>query len=148
MTKKEDTTHPDHVARMGMLNKFKIETVHGVKQDVVFNSYPEGITIEENLTTDDYVNKIVGWHHDRNLIEGSTDKDQFAKLIQEAGELSDSICKGKDVSDDIGDMMVVLLNIAERNKLSIKDCLAKAWDDIKDRKGRMIDGIFVKESDL
>ena len=45
-------------------------------------------------------------------------------------------------------MMVVLLNIAERNKLSIKDCLAKAWDDIKDRKGRMIDGIFVKESDL
>ena len=59
----------------------------------------------------EYVDKIRGWHHDRNLIDGSTDKDQFCKLIQEAGELSDSICKGKDVSDDIGDMMVVLINV-------------------------------------
>ena len=145
---KEDNSHPDQIARLQQLNKFRLETVHGVKQDIVFSSYPEGMTVEENLSTDEYVKKIVGWHHDRNLIDGSTDKDQFAKLIQEAGELSDSICKGKDVSDDIGDMMVVLLNIAERNKLSIKDCLAKAWNDIKDRKGRMIDGIFVKESDL
>ena len=145
---KEDNSHPDQIARLQQLNKFRLETVHGVKQDIVFSSYPEGMTVEENLSTDEYVKNIVGWHHDRNLIDGSTDKDQFAKLIQEAGELSDSICKGKDVSDDIGDMMVVLLNIAERNKLSIKDCLAKAWDDIKDRKGRMIDGIFVKESDL
>lgn len=145
---KEDNSHPDQIARLQQLNKFRLETVHGVKQDIVFSSYPEVMTVEENLSTDEYVKKIVGWHHDRNLIDGSTDKDQFAKLIQEAGELSDSICKGKDVSDDIGDMMVVLLNIAERNKLSIKDCLAKAWDDIKDRKGRMIDGIFVKESDL
>ena len=145
---KEDNSHPDQIARLEQLNKFRLETVHGVKQDIVFSSYPEGMTVEENLSTDEYVKKIVGWHHDRNLIDGSTDKDQFAKLIQEAGELSDSICKGKDVSDDIGDMMVVLLNIAERNKLSIKDCLAKAWNDIKDRKGRMIDVIFVKESDL
>lgn len=146
-------THPDHEARMKMIEeqkqKLKIETVHGVEQTVdwVYTSYPEGMEIEEKLTTDEYVKKIVKWHHDRNLIEGSTDKDQFAKLIQEAGELSDNICKGKNVSDDIGDMVVVLLNIAERNKLSFTDCLAKAWDDIKDRKGRMVDGIFVKEGD-
>jgi len=94
-----------------------------------------------------HVQKIVQWHHDRNLIDGSTDKDQFCKLMQEAGELSDNICKGRDVSDDIGDMIVVLLNIAERNGLTLTDCLAKAWDDIKDRKGRMVDGIFVKEGD-
>tara|TARA_Y100001951_G_C11284817_1_gene267925 strand:- start:208 stop:648 length:441 start_codon:yes stop_codon:yes gene_type:complete len=141
-------SHPDQDARMDQLHRYKLETVHGVKQDVVFNSYPEWITVQENLSTDDYVKKIVGWHHDRNLIDGSTDKDQFAKLIQEAGELSDNICKGEDVSDDIGDMIVVLLNIAERNKLSLADCLSKAWDDIKDRKGRMVDGIFIKETDL
>jgi len=68
--------------------------------------------------------------------------------MQEAGELSDSICKGKDVSDDIGDMIVVLINIAERNNLTVSQCLAKAWDDIKDRKGKMVDGVFVKEADL
>ena len=47
----------------------------------------------------------------------------------------------------IGDMIVVLINIAERNNITIEDCLEQAWNDIKDRKGKMIDGIFVKEGD-
>jgi NTP pyrophosphatase (non-canonical NTP hydrolase) len=94
------------------------------------------------------VENIAQWHRDRNLIDGSTDKDQYMKLIQEAGELSDNICKGKDIRDDIGDMMVVLINIATRNKLSIEECLQIAYDDIKDRKGKMVDGVFIKESDL
>jgi NTP pyrophosphatase (non-canonical NTP hydrolase) len=97
---------------------------------------------------EELVAKITQWHHDRNLIEGSTDKDQYMKLIQEAGELSDHICKGKPIKDDIGDMMVVLINIAERNGLSITECLEEAYMDIKDRKGRMINGVFVKEADL
>ena len=90
---------------------------------------------------------IAQWHRDRNLIDGSTDKDQYMKLIQEAGELSDSLCKGKDIKDDIGDIMVVLINIMVRNNLTIEECLAVAYEDIKDRKGKMIDGIFVKEGD-
>ena len=93
------------------------------------------------------INKVAQWHRDRNLIDGASDKDQFCKLIQKAGELSDSICKGKDVKDDIGDMIVVLINIAERNNVTIEECLMNAWDDIKDRKGRMEDGIFIKEGD-
>jgi NTP pyrophosphatase (non-canonical NTP hydrolase) len=101
--------------------------------------------IDRALNTFDLIENIVQWHRDRNLIEGSSDKDQFCKLIQEAGELSDNICKQKDIADDIGDMIVVLINIATRNGLELTDCLEKAWDDIKDRKGRMIDGIFVKE---
>ena len=95
----------------------------------------------------DYEKMIGQWHQDRNLIKGSSDKDQFLKLMQEAGELSDSLCKGKDIRDDIGDMMVVLINIMVRNNLTMKDCLAVAYEDIKDRKGRMIDGIFVKDGD-
>jgi len=92
-------------------------------------------------------NNIKAWHRDRNLIDGSTDKDQYMKLIQEAGELSDNICKGRDITDDIGDMIVVLINIAERNGLDLKTCMEMAWNDIKDRKGRMVDGIFSKEGD-
>ncbi len=94
------------------------------------------------------VNNIKRWHHDRNLIDGSDDKTQFAKLIQEAGELSDNICKGKDIKDDIGDMIVVLINIAERNDISLTECIKTAWEDIKDRKGQMRDGVFIKEDDL
>ena len=93
------------------------------------------------------INLIKQWHYDRNLIEGATDKDQLAKLIQEMGELSDNICKGKPIKDDIGDIIVVLINIAERNNLSLTECVNHAYNDIKYRKGRMVDGIFVKEGD-
>ena len=99
------------------------------------------------MTEQKYENLIAQWHKDRNLIQGSTDKDQYMKLIQEAGEFSDSLCKGKDIRDDIGDIMVVLINIMVRNNLTMKECLAIAYDDIKDRKGKMIEGIFVKEGD-
>lgn len=103
---------------------------------------------ERNATLETYIRKVSRWHKDRNLIEGSTDKDQVLKLAQELGELSDSVCKGKDISDDIGDMLVVMINIVERNNLTLTHCLQEAWIDIKDRKGKMVDGIFVKEQDL
>jgi len=92
--------------------------------------------------------QIVHWHYARNLIEGSTDKQQFKKLVEEVAELSASIKQGNSVIDDIGDIIVVLTNIAERNALSLSDCMEHAYNDIKDRKGKMIDGIFVKESDF
>jgi len=147
MTKKENI-HPDQKARLDQLKKYTVETVHGVKQQILFESYPEWLEIDANTNLQQLIKKVVQWHHDRNLIEGSSDKDQTLKLLQELGELSDSVCKGKDIKDDIGDMLVVMLNITTRNNVSLEDCLARAWQDIKDRKGRMVDGIFVKETDL
>lgn len=121
--------HPDQLARNKMMHKA---------------TNPRN---KRGATLETYVRKVSQWHRDRNLIDGSTDKDQALKLLQELGELSDSICKGKDISDDIGDMLVVMINIAERNNLTLTHCLQEAWMDIKDRKGKMVDGIFVKESD-
>lgn len=91
------------------------------------------------------IEKVIDWHYDRNLILGSTDLAQLSKLVSEVGELADNIGKGNDIEDDIGDIMVVLINIATRNNTTLADCLAIAYDDIKDRKGRMVDGVFVKE---
>ena len=104
-----------------------------------------GTPVHEYNTVPQLIQLIAFWHQDRNLIEGSTDKDQYMKLIQECGELSDNICKNKDIADDIGDIMVVLINIAVRNGLSIEHCLEVAYHDIKDRKGTMVDGVFIKE---
>ena len=94
------------------------------------------------------VDRVKQWHYDRNLIDGSTDKDQFHKLLEEVMELQKSLTTGRPIHDDIGDIMVVLINLAERNKTSLEECLTVAYHDIKDRKGQMIDGIFVKEQDL
>ena len=93
----------------------------------------------------DLIQQVIKWHKDRNLIVGSDDKSQVMKLLQELGELSDSVCKGEDVMDDIGDMLVVMINICERNGVEMEDCLGVAYDDIKDRKGKMVDGVFVKD---
>ena len=85
------------------------------------------------------------WHHDRNLIFGSRDHIQYEKLQEECQELALNIENSQSVVDDIGDIIVVLINIAERNHLTLTDCLEHAYNDIKDRKGTMVDGIFVKE---
>tara|TARA_B110000977_G_C11039889_1_gene478459 strand:+ start:361 stop:801 length:441 start_codon:yes stop_codon:yes gene_type:complete len=85
------------------------------------------------------------WHHARNLIHGSRDHIQYEKLQEECQELALNIENSQSVVDDIGDIIVVLINIAERNHLTLTDCLEHAYNDIKDRKGTMVNGIFVKE---
>jgi uncharacterized protein YabN with tetrapyrrole methylase and pyrophosphatase domain len=90
-------------------------------------------------------NKIAQWHHDRNLFDGSTDHQQFEKLLEEVEELRINIKHGQSVVDDIGDIIVVLINIAHRSNLTLEQCMEHAYNDIKDRKGKMVDGLFVKE---
>ena len=92
------------------------------------------------------IEKVKQWHYDRNLIEGSTDKAQMGKLYEEVKELNESVYYNKSPIDDIGDIMVVLINIAERNNLTLEQCLEHAYNDIQHRKGKMVDGVFVKET--
>jgi NTP pyrophosphatase (non-canonical NTP hydrolase) len=90
------------------------------------------------------------WAEDRNLIEGSRPVNQISKLLEEMGELATGVNKNKIdlIADGIGDSIVVLTILAKQCDLNIEDCIDLAWNEIKDRKGRMIDGIFVKEADL
>lgn len=94
--------------------------------------------------------KIVEWAEDRNLILGSNSQAQFMKLTEELGEVAE--CLGKqlpleELQKEIGDMLVVLTIIAAQNNLSIEECAYSAYQKIKDRKGRMVDGVFIKEGD-
>lgn len=63
------------------------------------------------------------------------------------GELADNVNKGRDTKDDIGDCLVCLIIIAQQQGYSIDECLAVAYKEIKDRKGIMINGVFVKEGE-
>lgn len=97
-----------------------------------------------------YAERIRWWARERNLIEGSDAKSQFVKLIEEAGELAAAIARNDDaeLSDAIGDCFVVLTILAAQRGFDIEQCIADAWLQIKDRKGRMVDGVFIKEADL
>lgn len=90
------------------------------------------------------------WGSDRNIIQGTRPEKQFIKLMEEIGELAEGLAKNKPelIKDGIGDSVVVLVMIASQCGLTIEECIEEAWQTIKDRKGRMIDGIFVKEADL
>jgi NTP pyrophosphatase (non-canonical NTP hydrolase) len=94
---------------------------------------------------------VTDWAEARNLIQGSTPAAQVLKLAEEMGELAGAIAKGKDQShvvDAIGDMMVVLTIIATQHGTTLSNCFEAAYQEIKDRKGKMVDGVFIKESDL
>jgi len=96
---------------------------------------------------------VVDWHYKRDLIDGSTDQAQLAKLTEEVGELARAIRNEKPLAnyqtaDAIGDILVVLINIAERSALDLRICLHRAFNDIKERKGKTICGIYIKEEDL
>lgn len=94
------------------------------------------------------IDKCSQWSIDRQIIQNGNKETQCLKLVSEIGELADNIAKGRDVYDDIGDCLVVLNNLALMHGTTLEQCLAHAYNDIKDRKGYMNDkGIFIKESD-
>lgn len=90
------------------------------------------------------------WARDRNIILGATPQSQFVKLIEEVGELASGIAKGRHavIVDGIGDSVVVLTILAAQCGVTIEHCIEAAWNEIKDRKGEMRNGTFVKEADL
>lgn len=96
-----------------------------------------------------YIKAVEIWATRRGLDKTNPDK-QLIKLVEEVGELSEAHNKGyrdKQI-DSIGDIFVVLTIYALQNDLHLDDCVKEAYDTIKDRDGKMIDGVFVKNSDL
>lgn len=91
-------------------------------------------------------NSVLTWAEERNLVKGSTPPAQFVKLVEETGELASSIGKKRDPKDDIGDILVVLTILAAQHGLTLSECYAHAYNEIKGRKGKMVDGIFIKEA--
>lgn len=93
---------------------------------------------------------IRNWAEQRNIIEGASMQAQFVKLIEEVGELAEGIAKNRPAAivDGIGDAVVVLTILAAQHGVTIEDCIEIAWNEIKDRKGRMVGGVYLKESDL
>jgi NTP pyrophosphatase (non-canonical NTP hydrolase) len=92
-------------------------------------------------------NLIRAWATDRNLIKGSDPKSQMLKLFEEGGELAAAIARSNSggIVDAIGDMVVVLTILAAQLNITIETCVQIAYAEIKDRKGVMRDGVFIKE---
>ena len=99
------------------------------------------------MNTEQLIDRIIQWGEDRNLIKGSTPERQVKKTQEELDELKEAIGEenGEAIIDGIGDVAVTLIIIAAQFGFRFEDCIAAAYEEIKDRKGRVVDGLFVKE---
>ena len=97
----------------------------------------------------DLIKNIQNWVSDRNL-ETQDPRFQMCKTMEELGELANAINKGSRIGamDGIGDVVVTLICISMQLGVDFNECLKMAYDEIKDRRGKMIDGVFVKDEDL
>lgn len=87
------------------------------------------------------------WAFARGIYEKGDPKTQYVKLQEEAGELAKALLKNDtpEIKDAIGDIVVVLTNLAELVDMRIEDCIESAYNEIKDRKGKMDNGTFKKQ---
>jgi NTP pyrophosphatase (non-canonical NTP hydrolase) len=94
-------------------------------------------------------NRIRTWAETRGLYEKGNVMVQYVKLQEEAGELAKALLKDDqpEVIDAIGDMVVVLTNLAHQRGVYIETCIQSAYDVINQRTGKMINGTFVKDED-
>lgn len=105
-------------------------------------------------TFSDLITKINQWADKRNL-KHADPNIQWMRITEEVGEIRDVLLKptkftepNAALKDAIGDTLVTIIVLAHQLDLDVTECLSVAYEEIKNRKGRMVNGTFVKEEDL
>ena len=111
--------------------------------------------VEKQLNTvklapheDSQFDLIREWAETRGLYNNGDPKTQTLKLMEEAGEICRAVLKKDEpeIIDGIGDCVVVLTNLAHLCDTSIEECIEAAYNEIKNRKGKMENGTYVKDA--
>lgn len=93
--------------------------------------------------------KVEQWAKDKGLDKADSSK-QMLKTVEEVGEVASALARKDEhgLRDGIGDVVVTLIILAMQNDMDLYECLNQAYNEIKGRKGVMVDGVFVKLEDL
>ena len=105
---------------------------------------------EKLYSHQDQFELIREWAKERGLYDKGNATTQYVKLQEEAGELAKALLKNDqpEVIDAIGDMVVVLTNLAYMRGVHIESCIGSAYDVISKRTGKMVNGTFVKDIEV
>lgn len=92
---------------------------------------------------------VINWAEEKNLTAKENSFKQFIKTVEEVGEIASALAKSNQeaLKDGIGDVMVTLAILAKQNDLDLSTCFNYAWNEIKDRKGETVNGVFIKNDD-
>ena len=124
-------------------NKVLFEAVNKM-----YNTEPVSTTTNpETFDPNNVYDLIRQWASNRGIYTNGDTKTQYIKLQEESGELARAILKDNksELIDAIGDMIVVLTNLAALEGLQVEECVVSAYEVIKSRQGSMINGTFVKQ---
>ena len=95
------------------------------------------------------ITKVEQWAKDKGLDQADP-KAQFLKVAEEFGEIASAMARSNDelFKDSVGDVIVTLIILSMQKGTNVQECLEMAYNEIKGRTGKMVDGVFVKSSDL
>jgi NTP pyrophosphatase (non-canonical NTP hydrolase) len=111
----------------------------------VLNNKQQQEEVDPNANVYDLIRD---WANNKGIYKSGDSKTQYVKLMEESGELARAILKRDkpEIKDAIGDMIVVLTNLAYLEGFDVEDCVTSAYDVIKNRTGKMENGTFVKST--
>jgi len=99
--------------------------------------------------TDNLELAVVEWAHDKGIFDNSGPIAQMSKMKEEVEELDEEVLLNDKslirIKGELGDVLVTAIIQAHFHGLSLADCLQQAHDKISKRKGKLVDGVFVKE---
>ena len=140
VSKKAADEYKDYMQELA--SRVKLDTNGVVHQQDTYQDQDEKDRMERHR-----FQLIRDWAGERGLYTKGDTKTQFCKLMEEGGELGRAILKNdqEEFVDAIGDMVVVLTNLAHLGGTTIEECIDSAYNEIKNRKGKMVNGTFVKK---
>jgi len=105
--------------------------------------------VDRRKRMDNLIKNIETWSISRGLHKSDSSK-QYLKVAEEVGEVASALARGQveELKDGIGDVIVTLIILAQQHELTLEECLDHAYNEIKDREGKMVNGVFIKKGDL
>ena len=148
-----ETSHGKHELNVDTINwivKHANTSMYNTERCYIYNkalAMPTEQCITKNKDCERF-DLIRDWAKERGIFDKGDVNTQYIKLQEEAGELAKALLNKNhpETVDAIGDIVVVLTNLAKLEDLKIEDCVQSAYDVIKSRKGKMINGTFVKQT--
>lgn len=91
--------------------------------------------------------KVLFWAANKGLTDSNNAKNQTLKMCAEAGEVADAVLKDdkKEVMMEVGDVLVTLSILGFIEGFTLEEAFEVAYNKIKDRKGKTVNGTFIKE---
>jgi NTP pyrophosphatase (non-canonical NTP hydrolase) len=141
----------EHNAKTSMYNDNRSYIYNKAFYEAFFNPKHNQTVLKYDTSVDKVPNRfdlIRSWANERGIYDKGNSHTQYVKLMEEAGELAAALLNNDkpEIVDAIGDIVVVLTNLAKLEGFDIENCVDSAYNEIANRKGKMINGTFVKQT--